>query len=286
MSNTEQEPGPLLTARRQALVAYTQERERWDVTDEEPTEAEEAYLDQLAKACDDTLDALVASEEPVPWILSEQGCDYRRVWARTIDEALSLAADDGGDYGERHETIWVQRYVRSPDRCEEGVTTVTLEPKEPKCTRRDGHEWSSAIELVGGIKENPGVWGSGGGVKIHRACIHCALGRTTDTWAQNPVTGEQGLESVTYTPDQYRAELERFTRLSVVWSEHGEGGFLCEVRNARDELLASLWYDSEGATNYNNVTYYIDDEHVSWYALEAFEADEWPPVPDTVLQGA
>jgi hypothetical protein len=57
--------------------------------------------------------------------------------------------------------------------------------------------------LVGGIEENPGVWGHGGGVVINEACVRCGCGRTTDTWAQDPSTGRQGLESVAYEEGAY-----------------------------------------------------------------------------------
>jgi hypothetical protein len=52
--------------------------------------------------------------------------------------------------------------------------------------------------VVGGHRDNPGVFGHDGGVIIREVCRHCAAYRVTDTWAQNPATGEQGLESVTY----------------------------------------------------------------------------------------
>ena len=37
-------------------------------------------------------------------------------------------------------------------------------------------------------------------------CRHCACKRTTDTWAQNKETGEQGLRSVSYEEDAYTVE--------------------------------------------------------------------------------
>ena len=48
------------------------------------------------------------------------------------------------------------------------------------------------------MAENPGVWGHGGGVIIEEHCTRCDATRTTDTWAQDGSTGQQGLTSVSY----------------------------------------------------------------------------------------
>ena len=68
---------------------------------------------------------------------------------------------------------------------------------------RDGitlkYSTQSPHEVVGGLEENPGVWGNGGGVIIHEVCQTCGVHRHTNTWAQNPVNGKQGLESVSYS---------------------------------------------------------------------------------------
>ena len=78
-----------------------------------------------------------------------------------------------------------------------------VEPVEPECI--DGgteHRWDSPIAIVGGIEDNPGVQGKGGGVLIHEVCRRCGSHRHTDTWATDPATGEQGLRSVSYAePD-------------------------------------------------------------------------------------
>ena len=110
----------------------------------------------------------------------------------------------GGDCG-RNETIWVHAgWSRSNgDRWSE---SVRIDPAEPQCS--SVHDWQSPIEIVGGIKENPGCWGHGGGVIIEEVCLHCGCGRTTDTWAQNPETGEQGLHSLKYELGKYSEQVE------------------------------------------------------------------------------
>lgn len=71
------------------------------------------------------------------------------------------------------------------------------EPPAAKCVEADDgeHEWCSPFAVVGGIKENPGVQGHGGGVIITEVCRHCGTYRTTDTWA----TGHDGRPTTTVT---------------------------------------------------------------------------------------
>ena len=84
----------------------------------------------------------------------------------------------------------------------------TIDPPEPECVDGGQHRWETPYELVGGCKENPGVWGSGGGVKMESVCTRCGCARMVDTWAQNPANGEQGLESTSYEEGKYADEVE------------------------------------------------------------------------------
>lgn len=110
---------------------------------------------------------------------------------------------DGGDWGDGSETIWVNVYVQEVDEDGEEIgerdsITITIDATEPDCQDGEDHDWRSPYGVLGGVKENPGVWGHGGGVVIKEVCAHCGRYRVTDTWAQNPETGEQGLDSVEY----------------------------------------------------------------------------------------
>lgn len=123
-----------------------------------------------------------------------------------------------GGYHAEDETFWVHvsiwtlcRHRARRDACPhsdcrggvEHLETVAVAPKEPDCVSRHGHVWASPHELVGGIEENPGVWGHGGGVIIHEACLQCGCARITNTWAQDPTDGTEGLTSVRYEPGRY-----------------------------------------------------------------------------------
>jgi hypothetical protein len=130
------------------------------------------------------------------------------VWASSSDEALEGSEGDASSVWDDHtETIFVMVCVQSVLTDEEDSETITVDPSEPQCEERDEHDWQSPIELVGGVNENPGVHGSGGGAIIHEVCLHCAAKKITDTWAQNPATGQEGFESVSYEdPDDDEIE--------------------------------------------------------------------------------
>jgi hypothetical protein len=128
--------------------------------------------------------------------------------------SLIECIDIGLDYIENveveniNETVWFEMVVKEIDENGETIReeshTVPRDPPEPKCLSGKEHDWCSPYDLVGGLKENPGVWGHGGGVIEKDICRHCGAYRTVDTFAQNPVTGEQGLTSVTYGfPDDW-----------------------------------------------------------------------------------
>jgi hypothetical protein len=83
------------------------------------------------------------------------------------------------------------------DHDDEEIATVVLPPEEPDCTG-DEHKWTAPFDLVGGCRENPGVWGHGCGIIIHEVCSHCGVRRVTDTWAHRRDNGEQGFTEVRY----------------------------------------------------------------------------------------
>jgi hypothetical protein len=115
-----------------------------------------------------------------------------------------------GDWGDVVETMWVRvnawQACVSVDACGDVIHgtyardsyTIPIEPEEPGCANGCEHDWHADQRVVGGIAENPGVWGHGGGVIIREHCRHCGVYRVTDTWAQDRESGVQGLLSVGY----------------------------------------------------------------------------------------
>lgn len=163
----------------------------------------------------DTLDAireaLRDSDEPRAWGLSEcpaeTGGPYTTIMATSADEALTTARDnvdranypiddEGGPGG----TIWIDIRVRCDETGETASDTIQLDEPAPDCIDGQDHDWQSPYEVLGGLRENPGVWGKGAGIIAREVCRHCGTYRVIDTWAQRRDTGEQGLETVTYEP--------------------------------------------------------------------------------------
>ena len=125
---------------------------------------------------------------------------------------------------------------------EEHHETHTVEPDEPQCI--DGghrHGWGSPIEIVGGIKDNPGVHGKGGGVLIHEVCRRCGHHRHTDTWATDGQTGEEGLRSVSYTqPDAASEAYAAASRLMDAARLESRGGIADAVADVDPALQLSV----------------------------------------------
>jgi hypothetical protein len=134
------------------------------------------------------------------WRLCEGETWYATVEAPDAAAALEIARDnvEASNYNDMDATIWIPIRVQCEATGDEDADTVRLDPPVPECSDRDGHDWQSPHERVGGLTENPGVFGHGGGVQIHEICASCERRRVTDTWATDPVTGRQGLESVSY----------------------------------------------------------------------------------------
>lgn len=221
----------------------------------------EAALARAEATRDAALDAYRESDEPRVWILREMGYDYATL-VGTLEEARELAGEAGetGDYDTSDGTVWTTIRVRCEDTDEDDTVTVQIDPDAPECVEGHEHDWQSPIALVGGIESNPGVWGHGGGVIITEACLRCGTKRTTDTWAQDPSTGEQGLTSVRYEAGAYdldelgyiveERQIPTVTRdeIEVLRSDLGDGGWSLH-RGDDAQVLASgeaAWDEERG----------------------------------------
>ncbi len=164
-------------------------------------EAALAAVDSAEAALIAARDVLADSDEPRAFTFRTDDGGEMTADAASMGDAIDLATDWAreGDYDAIESTIWVCVRIVGEDGTE-SATTVTINPDEPECDPDDGHDWQNPIELVGGLRENPGVYGHGGGVIIATVCMRCGAGSKEDTWAQDRATGRQGLESVAYEP--------------------------------------------------------------------------------------
>jgi hypothetical protein len=145
------------------------------------------------------------------WVADDGNCEIHYPDAVDGRDAAETYVD-GGDWGDNACTTWAHVYawprytvldVVVDDLKARCSHRIEIEPQEPSCISGDNHDWDSPYEIVGGIKETPGVWGHGGGVVMNECCMRCGCAKITDTWAQDRYNGEQGLTSVRYKPGQY-----------------------------------------------------------------------------------
>lgn len=170
----------------------------------------------------------------------------------TADSAQEAAQEyvDSGSWGEVEATTWITVYVQEVDDegnqiGDRGRHKIALQPDEPECAAYE-HDWRSPHSIVGGLEENPGVHGHGGGVVLNEVCGRCGAKRTTDTWAQDRTDGMQGLESVRYSdPDSetlaYAAARTR--KLIVRALESYESPAMAEIRETEtdpDSVLEAI----------------------------------------------
>lgn len=122
--------------------------------------------------------------------------------------------EDAESYAENEAALWSEDYSGTievwddeDDLClseYEALETV----EEPSCEFGE-HEWESPYELLGGLKENPGVQGNGGGVIIKEVC-RCGCTKVTDTWGSHPLyPAKQGYKVVSYNYDM-SSEIEEY----------------------------------------------------------------------------
>ena len=169
---------------------------------------------------DDWREGRCVTPEPPLWVVGDEGGDWPFPDARTA-EAAAKAYVDTGDWDKGRRTQWVNVSVFRPAidergmlcRVDDQVVKVAIDPEEPPCVDEDEHDWRAPHHIVGGCESNPGVWSSGGGVVIIEVCVRCGCARITDTWAQDPHDGTQGLESIEYQPGRYAEMLEQRSRL-------------------------------------------------------------------------
>lgn len=210
------------------------------------------------------LSAALSGTEADHWELSEDGQSYETRCFDSDEAALAYAVEqvNRSNYEPLEKTYWVDVMVKNEATEEVLSETVTLEPDEPDCAKGRAHDWQSPYEVLGGLKENPGVWGHGGGAIIREVCAHCGRYRVIDSWAQRPDTGEQGLTSVTYEdPDE----------ASLNWVAQRK---LEQLDELLDEMDGLSGYTAEGESRVLTLDQGIDPETIAGLLQEVIDAKE------------
>ena len=171
----------------------------------------EGAVEQLQsglRACGPEFDGVVVTEDDYEvvtqtYIVSDEQGNEVIVEADSPRDAAREYVDTG-NWDEVTCTCFIHLSVRL-ESDEDGweQIRITQNPTPPPCKSVEEHEWTSPWRIVGGLKENPGVWGNGGGVRITEVCQKCGCGKNTDTWATDPYDGSQGNTIVSYEQDQF-----------------------------------------------------------------------------------
>lgn len=110
-------------------------------------------------------------------------------WQGGHRASMLVGREDVSELGEYEVSSWSGHIDEAEPDCRTGMHG------DP---HPDGHDWTSAREAGGGLRENPGVFGHGGGVWICEHCARCGAGRTRDARATGPSDGSRGHTVVTY----------------------------------------------------------------------------------------
>lgn len=220
--------------------------------EEEAASAEGHTVEGIEKHMEWLRDKCRAENGGCRYTLRSDGADLE-ITAEDLADARRQARDwiRDGSYDEISSTIWVDCDIMQGG---EVVATVTeaMDPVEPECSDETGHDWRAPHHLVGGLVENPGVHGHGGGVVSVEVCILCGCKRTCDSWAQRPDTGEQGLNSVEYEEGAFQlhtyAVIDEDRRVVHIWSDaRTEGGLGKRGDDLVDEYHGTAWLAVEDA---------------------------------------
>lgn len=171
----------------------------------EPIAGLVGYQAQLAAEIEaiDLIERHVAG--PHVWHAWDESGHVETYDAPTAEDAAQ-AYVDGGDWHVEpgsgtvfHRIIVADRDPSDPD-AETETIRIAVDPEPPPCVDEDGETHDETHDSHAWGPER--VRGNGGGVIIHETCTRCGVTMVTDTWAQDPTNGEQGLRSVRYlTPD-------------------------------------------------------------------------------------
>lgn len=96
---------------------------------------------------------------------------------------------------------------------DEQPVSVVVPADEPDCTDPEGHDWQSPHAVVGGLKENPGVWSSGATLHVTEVCTRCGWYRTrevhtADGWSRTRYTPPDHVSTAYVAATQQEAQQE------------------------------------------------------------------------------
>lgn len=146
-------------------------------------------------ARDAAREAWLASDDARWYQISDDQATWRLFSTPDEVESDAEASLRESEWGEVEKTMLLVAYVREIDPVADEETgdmirvSVEIEPEEPPCNDGEEHDWCEPHSVVGGLRENPGVWGRGAGIVTRRVCAHCGAYEVCESAAQDPGTG-------------------------------------------------------------------------------------------------
>ena len=191
------QPPSLFTRWQWAAAAYSAATDAYNececglcaVTDTIECERYTAYVVALA-AMEQAKDDVADSDEPRDYTIRDShGGDWTILSCPSDLHEDVVASVRDGDWGDGHESwVWNGR-SRDVVTGDEELHKVVFDAKEPPC-KQDEHRWVTPYDLLGGLRENPGVWsGDNGGTTAREVCEHCGVYRVSRSRKTNRSNG-------------------------------------------------------------------------------------------------
>lgn len=164
-----------------AKEAYESAVKRLVDLDEGTEEYEEVYDEvQVAR------EAYCDSDEPRTWVFGGEGGEgHDDVTCRPAELDLQEIAEDGTwDVDPEKGSIAVLVTATCEETDEKRIRLCIIDPEEPACPVDEEHEWTDALDLVGGCKSSPGIFANGAGITSIHVCGLCGMKRVYTTCSQ------------------------------------------------------------------------------------------------------
>ena len=154
---------------------------------------------------------------------------------------------DNGNEEDDYEQVWHHQ-----------IEHLRVDPEEPeKCSGK----WVSPHSLLGGLEENPGVQGSGGGVVTTEVCPEYGWYKITNTWDQGCTGDGKPVESIEYRePDDE----------SLEWLAHEMAVAVAEGLDGKELERYDSYPQREWVIEAR-----VEDAHPSVVKVECFGGHNW-----------
>jgi len=221
-------------------------------TDQDEADACVAQVASLEAddARDAAREAWLASDEERDWRVADdqaswmvEGLAPSDIEERLEDEAAQYDRDDP-----REPMLYsldaapIDPVTGEADRREGMGVSGCLDGEEPDCEDGHSHDWQTPHSVLGGLGENPGVWGAGAGIISREVCAHCGAYRVYESHRQDGSGGYHAATSYEDSDDASetwvaarRREARTEALVTALEDEYEEDALRAAIGTALDE---------------------------------------------------